>query len=311
MKIKNLAFFLAIAISLSITSCDSKKPKTLPDESTEEQGAQVNNSRVKRIATKLVFDTLDKSGPVKNLPWVDDIEFQETQDRNEANILLAAYSAVLKDPLPGEEFNVHLAAQSLVGIVIQPGEVFSQNSSIGPYIEAKGYKEGPTYIGTKLTKTVGGGVCKVASVLYNVSILSDLQIVERTNHGMPVPYVPYGQDATVAYGIKDFKFKNDKDFPILIWATGMDNRLYIGFYGAQESPKVEWHHEVLEIRVAPKQYKINPDLKDGEEKIVLQGMDGARVKSHITIEYLDGTVKTKDLGISSYKAMPFLVEKSK
>ena len=37
---------------------------------------------------------------------------------------------------------------------------------------------------------------------YNVAVLSNLKIIERHNHSMPVPYVPYGQDATVAYGSK-------------------------------------------------------------------------------------------------------------
>ena len=59
-----------------------------------------------------------------------------------------------------------------------------------------------------------------------MSSASNLEIIERHNHSMPVAYVPYGQDATVAYGIKDFKFKQHP-FPILIWAEGIGNRLCI------------------------------------------------------------------------------------
>jgi vancomycin resistance protein YoaR len=125
--------------------------------------------------------------------------------------------------------------------------VFSQNNTIGPYIEGKGYRKGPTYIGANLTTTIGGGVCKISSTLYNVSVLSNLEIVERYNHTMPVPYVPYGQDATVAYGVKDFKFKNNTDFPILIWAKGIENRLYMGVYGKEEPPEVEWNHNIQNI----------------------------------------------------------------
>jgi hypothetical protein len=111
---------------------------------------------------------------------------------------------VLKDPLPGEESNVHLAAKILSGAIVNPGEIFSQNERIGPYSESRGFQKGPTYNGSKLSTTIGGGVCKIASTLYNAAILSNLPIVERHPHGMPVPYVPYGQDATVSYGKIDF-----------------------------------------------------------------------------------------------------------
>ena len=35
------------------------------------------------------------------------------------------------------------------------------------------------------------------------------EILERTNHSMPVSYVPLGQDATVNYNVIDLKFKNN------------------------------------------------------------------------------------------------------
>ncbi len=55
---------------------------------------------------------------------------------------MAAFCSVLINPLPGEEYNVQLAAKSLSGKVVQPGEVFSQNQSIGPYTEDRGYRKG-------------------------------------------------------------------------------------------------------------------------------------------------------------------------
>ena len=164
-------------------------------------------------------DIPEKSSPVANLPWEKDEKFLKAQEENNAHTLMAAFCSVLIDPLPGEEYNVQLAAKSLSGIVVQPGEVFSQNQNIGPYTESRGYRKGASYAGANIIQTEGGGVCKIASTLYNVAILSDLKIVERHNHTMPVNYVPYGQDATVAYGSKDFKFKNDREYPILIWGN--------------------------------------------------------------------------------------------
>ncbi len=248
------------------------------------------------------------SGPEGVMPWVDESAFINAAERNNTKVLLGGYKTVLKDPLPGEEYNVHLAADMLAGTVVKKGEIFSQNSAIGPYTEVKGFRKGPTYIGTTVTTTIGGGVCKIASTLYNTAVLSDMKIVERHNHTMPVPYVPYGQDATVAYGNKDFRFKNDSDSDILIWAKGIDNVLYIAFYGSKPAPVVNWTHEVLETTKAPYMYKINPQMAADEKKLLFEGMDGAVVRSWITVTD-DKSSETRYMGMSRYQPMPHLVEK--
>ncbi len=313
MKIKNYVLWIMISVLLFCsTSCNLKKAEKVPEENienTEENiGAQANISKVGDETNGIEFGFPDKSGPVTELPWEEDQKFIEAQKENETDVLLAGYVTVLRDPLPGEEYNVHLAADSLAGRVVLPEHVFSQNNSIGPYVESRGYKKGPTYVGSRVTTTTGGGVCKIASTLYNVSILSNMGIVERHSHGMPVPYVPYGQDATVAYGVKDFKFKNNKDYPVLIWAKGIENNLYIAFYGKEKPPKIKWQHNVLATTKAPREYRINPDLKEGEEKVIIEGMDGARVDSCVIIEHPDGTTEKKNLGISYYRPMPYLIE---
>jgi vancomycin resistance protein VanW len=250
------------------------------------------------------------SGPVHQIPWAQDENFFKSKMRNDTNVLMAAFRTVLHDPLPGEEYNVHLAAKMLCGSLIMPGQVFSQNGAIGPYTMERGFRKGPTYIGTSLTTTIGGGVCKIASTLYNVTVLCNLEIVERHAHSMPVPYVPYGQDATVAYGSRDFSFRNNTASPLMIWAEGIDNILYIAFYSKMPAPGIVWKHEILEKRKAPKHYRINPKLKEGEEKVILEGMDGALVKSWINISEKDG-IKTKYMGVSDYKPMPYTIEKAK
>ncbi|KNY26245.1 VanW family protein [Pseudobacteroides cellulosolvens] len=278
--------------------------KSLNISNTNDQNAKTDDTDVSQnINTTLV------SGPENNLPWDFEMEFIKSKELNNTPVLMGAYRTVLRDPLPGEEFNVHLAARMLCGIVLEPGQIFSQNGTVGPYTEERGFQKGPTYIGSKLTTTIGGGVCKIASTLYNVSVLSNLKIVERHNHSMPVPYVPYGQDATVSYGAKDFKFKNDTEGNVMIWAQGVDNILYMGFYGTKEPPSIRWNHEVLKKTAAQKVYKVNPTLPKGYEKVLIDGMDGAMIKSSLTIEHVDGTTINKEMGISNYSPFPTLIEK--
>lgn len=271
--------------------------------------AQQNEYPLNNEFDPFMKDTL-LSGQTTEVPWVDNENFRNAAEKNNCPVLMAAYKTVLKDPLPGEEENVHLAASYICGTILNPNEVFSQNKKAGPYTADRGYKEGPTYFGTKVSTTVGGGVCKIASTLYNVAVLSNLAIVERFNHTMPVPYVPYGQDATVYYGIKDFKFKNTSESPVLIWAQGVDNILYIAFYGQNSPPKIVWNHEVIKVFKTNVIYTVNDNLPPNTEKVLHEGMDGAIIKSTLTITYPDGTVNNKDMGTSQYKSLPFIIEKS-
>lgn len=257
---------------------------------------------------EMSFSAPKSSGPLTVLPWEDNAKFLAAKDQNGTTALLGAYCTVLHDPLPGEEDNVHLAADMLAGIVVKPEQTFSQNQMIGPYTAARGFKKGPTYAGGKLTTTIGGGVCKIASTLYNVAVLSNLQIVERRYHEMPVPYVPYGQDATVLYGNLDFKFKNDNLSPVLIWAGGIDNNLYIAFYGRIKTADVEWRHETSEVKKAPRILRTNSKLPKGTRRIVQEGMNGAVVKSWVIIKYRKGTIAEKFMGTSRYKPMPYIIE---
>lgn len=252
-------------------------------------------------------DTL-LSGPTTELPWKNDQKLLEAQKKNGCPRLIAAYKTVLRDPLPGEEFNVHLAARYISGNVVAPNQIFSQNRTAGPYTAGRGFQEGPAYKGTKVFTTTGGGVCKIASTLYNVAILSDLSIVERHSHSMPVPYVPYGQDATVYYGAKDLKFKNNTAHPILIWAQGIGNTLYIAFYGQINPPKVSWGHEVLKVYKAPVLYVKNKKLPPNTEKTLHEGMDGAIVNSWVKLTYPDGTTKVRKMGKSCYEPLPYIKE---
>ena len=254
------------------------------------------------------YDIPETSGPIDNFPWRNDPAFLKAKEKYDTPILIAGFCAILNNPLPGEEYNVKLASEKIKGYVIKPSKVYSQNSSIGPYTKSEGFKDGASYIGGKIIMTEGGGVCKIATTLYNLAVLSNLEIIERHNHSMPINYVPYGQDATVAYGIKDFRFKNDSESNILIWSQMIDNRLYMAFYGKSNSPKVVWNHEITNITKPSVKYIKNDSLKPGEMVTTLNGMDGATVKSTVTITQKDGSFAIKNMGISYYSPLPQVIE---
>ncbi len=247
----------------------------------------------------------------QQLPWELDPGFIKAIHTYNTPIRIAAFQTTLPDPLPGEEYNVSLAARILSGTLLQPGKVFSMNSQIGPYSMKQGFQQGPTYVGPQVFLSTGGGVCKIASTLYNVAILANTTIVERHPHSMLVPYVPAGQDATVYTGVKDFRFKNNYGFPILIWSQTKGNTLFIAFYGLTKPPEIKWRHQILNRQKTYKVYRYNKNLSPGEEKIVVPGADGMLVKSWITITESNGISNEKYLGADYYRPLPYVIERGR
>ena len=118
--------------------------------------------------------------------------------------------------------NIDIAADEIHGIIIKPGEEFSFNDALGQRSAEKGYKNAPIIIktaeGSKKSIGIGGGICQVSTTLYNAALNAGLQIIEKHSHSKKVPYAPEGKDATVSYGEKDLKIKNNRLYPIMIKA---------------------------------------------------------------------------------------------
>ena len=112
--------------------------------------------------------------------------------------------------------NIQLATKACNGYVIQPGATFSFNTVVGQRTKARGYKEAGVYVNGQTDTGVGGGICQVSSTLFNAALESNMTIVARRAHSLPVSYLPRGRDATVSWGGPEFKFKNPYDYPVMI-----------------------------------------------------------------------------------------------
>ena len=212
---------------------------------------------------------------------------------------------------PTQAKNIQLVADRINGTVVQPGQVFSYNKIGGPYNEHNGYGWGRAFSGDRIIPSLGGGVCQGASTLYSALLRTGLQIVERHQHGLTVPYLPAGEDATVSYTSNlDFKFRNNQSTPVLISAKGYPEQriLTIAIWGAKPGPKIKVCHKVLAVypyKTIVRPYKSNTSKG---ERVLSPGQAGARVQNWLEIKTPNGTVR-KDLGMDTYRASPRIVEK--
>ncbi len=132
--------------------------------------------------------------------------------------LLGQKSTTLTGSSTSRINNITKSASLINGVVLNPGEEFSYNDVVGPRTAARGFQLAGAYSGGKVVTEYGGGICQVSSTLYYTALLANLEITDRTCHYFGVSYLPAGLDATVSWGGPEFKFKNNRDYPIRIEA---------------------------------------------------------------------------------------------
>lgn len=152
--------------------------------------------------------------------------------------------------------NIALAAKSINSVVLMPGETFSYNDLIGECSTKTGYKAATIYMNGELSTGIGGGICQVSTTLYNTVLRANLEIVERRNHSLGVTYVPSGQDAMVSIGTQDFKFKNNREYPIKVVAYVGTGSVTCQIYGLKQDTEYEVKLYSRTISKTDKKYKV-------------------------------------------------------
>jgi hypothetical protein len=182
--------------------------------------------------------------------------------------------------------NIKLAAQRLNGVVVAPGGTFSFNDAVGPTTIDAGFQWGfgieSGTNGPKTVPSVAGGICQVATTLFQPVFWSGYQLEERYWHLYWIPAYTsrgvVGLDVTVDgdSGL-DFKWTNPTKDYVLIQADTDDANIYFGLYGKKPSWKVQVDDAVITNRVPPDPKPIaqeEPSLPWGRTLMVETARDG-------------------------------------
>ena len=170
--------------------------------------------------------------------------------------LLGTFTTTYGTADTGRNTNIALAAKSITSTVVMPGEVFSYNDLIGECSERTGYKTSTIYLNGELSTGVGGGICQVSTTLYNAVLKANLEIVQRRNHSLRVTYVEAGHDAMVSIGSSDFKFKNNRDYPIKVVAYTGTGSVTCQIYGLKNATEYEVKLETKTLEKTDKKLKV-------------------------------------------------------
>lgn len=222
--------------------------------------------------------------------------------------VLAVYTTKYNPKELNRTTNVEIAARTIDGVILKPGEIFSLNASLGPRSKEAGYQSAPIFVNQTLVKGIGGGICQVATTLYNAVLQTKLEIKERWPHSSPIAYAPLGLDATLMGDTADLKFLNTTGAAVYISSIAKEGVLTVTLYGASGENGVS--RRIItekEVVVPPLVVKFDQTLPPGESKVVKKGKAGYRVKVYRITETNGQETSREVLSQDYYRPQPTII----
>lgn len=199
-------------------------------------------------------------------------------------------------------FNIHHVADLLDASIIESdGGQWSFNAVAGNCDEESGFKEAGVMESGEMTTGAGGGICQVATTVFNSVYESGLPINERHNHSLHTSSYPAGRDAAIAYPKLDLIWTNSTSSDMILLTDYTDTSVTVTLLGRKPDLVVET--EVGEWQEGEKfkvKYEIDEDLSKDKSYLKSEGTDGMDITVIRTVKDQEGNIIETDTFISSY-----------
>lgn len=243
---------------------------------------------------------------------VETSEPQVTRENAElCKDVLGTYSTTYTSSSESRANNLANGAKKIDGTVILPGETFSTGGALSPITVENGYSMAGAYQNGQVVDSIGGGVCQVATTLYNAALLSEIEIAERSNHSMIVSYVKPSMDAAIAGDYKDLKLTNDTDAPLYIEATTVGRTITFTIYGHETrdlvNRKVEYESKVLSTIQPGEKVTEDPTKPEGYRQVTQSAHVGYTAELWKVVYENGVEVSRERVNSSTYAASPTYV----
>lgn len=129
--------------------------------------------------------------------------------------------------------NIHRAADLIDGTLLQPGETFSLNDTVGERTAENGFAKGTIIQDGRFFEDYGGGVSQVATTTFNAMFFAGLEDVEHKPHSFYIDRYPEGREATVVWPYVDLRFRNDSGNGILVDTSYTDSSVTVTLWGTE------------------------------------------------------------------------------
>jgi vancomycin resistance protein VanW len=130
----------------------------------------------------------------------------------------------------GKIENLRVAAARLSHVIVPVNHVLSFWLQIGPPRASNGFRLGRSLIDDTISADIGGGLCQISGLLYELGLRSGFAVVERHAHSRDLyteetRFTPLGLDATVVWGFKDLRLRNTLHVPVAFDFAVDDHRI--------------------------------------------------------------------------------------
>ena len=185
---------------------------------------------------------------------------------------IGSFSTTTGSASQGKLQNLKTGVRLTNGTLIMPGESWSMHDALAPFNAENGYTTQIAYQNGGYVQEYGGGICQLATTLYNAALRAEVYVSKRSNHSMTVNYTYWGLDATINDGgSKDLELTNDFDFPIYIEASVGGGYVTYSIWGKETRPSnrtLKFYGVTLSEEYLPDEVTIDPNMAPGTENVV-------------------------------------------
>ena len=264
------------------------------------------NSSISKLNDQLFGDGANTtSAPtieVESVQVPSEMSFNEALNANVIG-LISEYTTEFTAGAAERNHNIRLAGEKINNSIVEAdGGIWSFHDTVGESNAENGFQSAGSIVAGEMSEEIGGGICLVATTVFNAVYDAGLPVVERRNHTMYISSYPEGRDAAVSWPDLDLKWENDTSSDILVKTSSTETSLTVCLYGISPGYTVETQTgEWTDSTDYEKVVKYDSELAPGTSYVKTTGSNGHTIQVIRTVKDKEGKKVREDTFVSVYE----------
>lgn len=199
--------------------------------------------------------------------------------------------------------NIHLVSDILNDTICDAnGGRWSFNTNTGDTNLDPPFSSAGSIVNGEYVDSIGGGICQVATTVFNAVYEAGLDIVERRNHSLYIASYPTGRDVGVSYPELDFVWENKLPSDVLLKLSYTDTTITAKLFSVYTGYKVESKDgEWEEGEKYRTEFEVDDTMEKGDYYMKTVGEDGSKISVYRTVKDKSGAVVSETEFSSVYE----------
>jgi vancomycin resistance protein YoaR len=262
-----------------------------------------------QAANNLLFpesSTLQEGDLAVAIEWGDAPEKTSFDDALQTGLIsvISSFTTEYTDSVSTatRRHNIHQAADLLNNSIVPANNgTWSFNNVVGEATVESGFQAAHAIINGEYDDAIGGGICQVATTVFNAVYNAGYPVKERHNHSLYISSYPTGRDAAIAYPDLDLIWENDTTSDVLVKATYTDSSITVTLYGINPGYVVttktgDWEEGEAYQKIT----RVDDSEPEGTSYVKTVGANGRSVTVHRTVRDRAGNIIHEEDFSSNY-----------